>query len=142
MKKILIAVDDSAIAEKVVSTGFDFCEKIDADIALLSVVDTSFLMTDGEVTISEMALMEKIDYKKIHDLLIGKILNGNKTRTFIEEGIPSETILKTADEWGADMIILGTHGRSGLAHLFMGSVAEKVIRNSRKPLLIVPVKQN
>ena len=58
----------------------------------------------------------------------------------MEEGIPHKMILKVATEWEADLIVLGTHGRTGLSHLFMGSVAENVIRHSTKPLFIVPTK--
>ncbi|WP_081196028.1 universal stress protein [Niastella koreensis] len=48
-------------------------------------------------------------------------------------------MLKSAEEWEADIIVLGTHGRTGMSHLLTGSVAEKVIRHSTKPL-IIPTK--
>jgi len=47
------------------------------------------------------------------------------------------TILEAATEHGADVLVMGTHGRSGLAHLVMGSVAERVLRQSRVPVLTV-----
>lgn len=50
---------------------------------------------------------------------------------------PSAEILQAADELRADVIVLGTHGRDGLAHLFLGSVAEKVIRGARVPVVSV-----
>lgn len=51
-------------------------------------------------------------------------------------GTPYEKILARASEWGADLIVMGTHGRTGLAHLLVGSVAEAVVRHARLPVLI------
>lgn len=142
MKKILIAIDDSPIAEKLVSTTIELYEQLHAEIALVSVVDTQFLTTDGGITPGEMVNVMKNDFKKRHELLISEILKGKKIWTFVEQGKPYEEILKVADEWEADLIVLGTHGRTGLSHLLMGSVAEKVIRHSTKPLFVIPNKIN
>jgi nucleotide-binding universal stress UspA family protein len=139
-RKILIAVDDSPIAEKVALKGFQLCQQLNAEIALLSVVDTVSLMTDGGVTPNEMAKIIKNDFKKSQQLLIDKVFKGYKVWTFVEEGTPYEKILKVAEEWEADLIVLGTHGRTGLSHLLMGSVAEKIIRHSVKPIFIIPSK--
>jgi len=54
-----------------------------------------------------------------------------------EPGSPAAAILRIADELGADVIVLGTHGRTGFAHLLLGSVAEQVIRRARVPVLSV-----
>ena len=45
-----------------------------------------------------------------------------------------------AKEWNADIIVLGTHGRTGISHLIMGSVAEKIVRHSEIPVFIIPIK--
>ena len=65
-------------------------------------------------------------------MVIDKVFKDFKVWTFVEEGRPHEMILKVADEWDADLIVLSTHGRKGLSHLLMGSVAEKIVRNSTK----------
>jgi nucleotide-binding universal stress UspA family protein len=140
MKKILIALDDEPTSEKIASIGFQLGQQLSAEIALVSVVDTTALMTDGGVTPRELADNIKNDFKKSQQMLIGKVFKDYKVWTFVEEGKPYETILKVAEEWEADLIVLGTHGRTGLSHLLMGSVAEKVIRHSTKPLFIVPAK--
>jgi nucleotide-binding universal stress UspA family protein len=87
----------------------------------------------------ELAEIIKSDYKKSQQILIDKVFGDFKVWFFVEKGNPSETILRVAREWEADLIVLGTHGRTGLSHLLMGSIAEKVIRHSVKPLFIVPV---
>ena len=53
------------------------------------------------------------------------------------QGTPTQTIIDTAGEQGVDLIILGTHGRTGLAHVLLGSVAEHVVRQGLCPVLVV-----
>jgi universal stress protein A len=57
--------------------------------------------------------------------------------TRVEQGDPARTIVEIAEEGDYDLVAMGTHGRSGFAHLLLGSVAEKVVRRSPKPVLTV-----
>lgn len=57
--------------------------------------------------------------------------------TRVEQGDPAHTIVALAEREGYDLIAMGTHGRSGFAHLLLGSVAEKVVRRSTRPVLTV-----
>jgi nucleotide-binding universal stress UspA family protein len=58
-------------------------------------------------------------------------------RAMLREGDPSTELLAIANELKAKMLVMGTHGRSGIAHLFLGSVAERVMRHSTIPVLTV-----
>ena len=138
--KILIAVDDSPAAEKVASKGFQLAQQLNADITLVSVVDTVFLISEGGVPPNEVAESIKNDLKKSQQLLIDKIFMNHKVLAYVVEGKPFEIILKNADECAVDLIVIGTHGRTGLSHLLMGSVAEHIIRHSKIPVLIIPSK--
>ncbi len=60
----------------------------------------------------------------------------------LEGGDPVETILETAKKEGIDLIVLGTHGRRGLTHLLIGSVAEKVVRQAGCPVLTVRTRED
>src|SRR5437899_11734721 len=60
-----------------------------------------------------------------------------KAKTMVREGPARTGILNVAREIGADLIVMGTHGRTGLAHIFFGSVAEYVVRHSHIPVLTV-----
>jgi nucleotide-binding universal stress UspA family protein len=140
IKKILIAVDDGPTSEKVALSGFQLAHQLNTEIALVSIVDNGFLMTEGAVTPKELLDSLKNDFKKNHQMLIEKVFKNYKVCTFVQEGNPFEEILKVAEEWEADLIVLGTHGRTGFSHLLMGSVAEKVIRHSKKPIFIVPTR--
>jgi len=123
-----------------VSNGFQLGQQLKAEMALVSIVDTTVLLTDGAVTPRELANSIKNDYKKNQQLLIDKLCKDCKIWTFVEEGKPFEAILKVADDWDADLIVLGTHGRTGLSHILIGSVAEKIVRHSTKPIFIIPIK--
>jgi len=61
--------------------------------------------------------------------------------TYNRIGSPKTEILATAEECNADLIILGTHGRTGFDHFISGSVAEGVVRKSKCPVLIIPNKE-
>jgi nucleotide-binding universal stress UspA family protein len=137
-KKILIAIDDGPPAEKIASVGFNLAKKMKAEIAVISVVDTTILMPDDGSSSAELANMIKNEYRESQQMLVDKVFKGYKVWLFVENGNPYEVILKVALEWEADVIVLGTHGRTGLSHLLMGSVAEKVVRHSSIPLFILP----
>lgn len=139
-RRILIAVDNGPTSEKVASSGYDLGRQLNAEIAVISVVETTLLIADGGVTFNDMAEMVKGDVVKHQQLLIDRIFNGYKVQTFIEEGVTHEMILKAAGDWNADLIVLATHGRTGLSHLLMGSVAEMLVKQSVKPLLIIPAR--
>jgi nucleotide-binding universal stress UspA family protein len=140
MKKVLITLDDGAAAEKIATAGFELGKQLNAEIAIVSVVDPTFLSTGGSITPKQMEEIVRDDFKKTQQKLIDKVFQNYSVTTFVEIGNPYEEILKKADEWNADLIVLGTHGRTGLTHLLMGSVAEKVIRHSTKPLYVIPMK--
>ncbi len=56
----------------------------------------------------------------------------------IEEGHPGETLVKVAEEEGADLIVVSTHGRTGLPHVLVGSTAQHVVRHANCPVLVIP----
>ena len=57
------------------------------------------------------------------------------------EGYPANTILEKADEFDCDLIVMGTHGKGRIAHAFLGSVAEKVLQRSKKPVFTIPLPE-
>ena len=65
------------------------------------------------------------------------LADGLVVEIVLKEGDPAAQILTTSKEMGCDLIVMGTHGRSGLSHLLIGGVAEKVIRNAACPVLTI-----
>jgi nucleotide-binding universal stress UspA family protein len=66
---------------------------------------------------------------------------GPKVRPFVLTGTPYVEICRLAGEVGADLIIVGTHGRTGVRHVLLGSVAERVVRHAGRPVLAVPLRR-
>lgn len=139
-KKILIAVDSSPFAMKAAKAGFDLAHDLNAEIALVFVIDRNKESVSVEAgptrEESEMVLLKEA--QDTIDQLV-KMYNGDRQLyKFTPEGFPKEEILNTAKEWEADMIVMGTHGRTGLSHLFSGSVAEHVAKHANVPVMIIP----
>ena len=139
-KKILIAVNSSAFALKAAKVGFDLAHAVDAEVALLYVIDRTKESVNVETGAtreqSEMILLKEAQ-ETIEQMI--KIYNGAKELfKFTPEGFPKEEILNVAKEWEADIIVMGTHAKSGLSHFFSGSIAEHVIRHACVPVMVVP----
>lgn len=139
-KKILIAVDDSAFALKAAKAGFALAHILNASIGLLFVVDRSkeVVSADLGITPDQSKTVLLNDAEKTIEQYI-KMYNGiERIVRFTPEGIPEEEILNIAQEWEADLIVMGTHGRSGLSRILTGSVAEYVIRHAKVPVMVTP----
>jgi nucleotide-binding universal stress UspA family protein len=87
-----------------------------------------------EMLLAEQRRLAKADLDKLERSLAKRNL---RVRTLITEGTPYRMIVETAERLGADLIVMGTHGRTGLPRFFMGSVAEMVVRHAHCPVLTV-----
>jgi len=143
-KKILIAVDNSTCAEKAAITGYEMALKFDAEVALINIIEPAPATVNPDFTLSPVFLEVFDQTEENSQLLLKEISNkhGNGiTTTYLSlMDTAGHGIVQQAEEWGADLIVVGTHGRSGLYHFLMGSVAEHVARKSACPVLIVPNK--
>lgn len=139
--KILIVIDSSEYSMAAAKKGLELAHQLQATAALLYVVDSSKAMgnVDAGIMPEEALMVLKKEVEQTLDQL-AKIYNGNELMKFMPEGHPKEDIIKTAKIWEADLIVMGTHGRTGLTHLIMGSVAEHVLHHSKIPVMIVPLK--
>lgn len=138
--KILIAVDSSSFSLKAARAGFALAHALDAEVALLYVVDRSkesVTIDTGPTREQSEVLLLKEAQETIEQLI--KLFNGNKKLyKFTPEGFPKEEILNIAQEWRADVIVMGTHGRTGLSHFINGSIAEHVVRHACVPVMVIP----
>lgn len=137
--KILIAIDKSESAEKVAQSGFELAKQFNSAIALVSIVDSLIYKGKDEPTARELEEMKDFNFNSNQKHIIENVFKKHPVKTFVEEGKPAEVILRIADKWHADVIVMGTHGRKGISHLIMGSVAEEVIRNSKKTCVVIPI---
>ena len=137
-KKILIAVDSSEYSMKAAKKGLELAHQLEAKAALIFVIDRSKAIgnIDAGIIQEQALIILKKEAEQALDEL-SEMYNGNELMRFMPEGNPEEDIIKTAENWNADLLVMGTHGRTGLKRLFMGSVAERVIRHSVIPVMVV-----
>ncbi|MBI2862174.1 MAG: universal stress protein [Chloroflexi bacterium] len=146
MKRILVAVDGSQLAEQVLPHIEELAKPLSAEVLLLRVVppiqiDAATLEMGAAGYITERLETEAQQKQEAETYLaaIGERLRqrGLTVRTIVREGPVIETIAGVAEGEQVDMVALSTHGRSGLSHLLFGSVAEAVIRRVSVPVLVV-----
>ena len=117
----------------------EIAEKNSATIYLLHVVP--ILPALGEAAISEhVDSMEEGKARKMMEELAQKYMKGMKHELVVRGAFPSETahaVVEVAKEIKADLIVMATHGRTGLPHFFMGSVTEGVMRGAPCPVLTI-----
>lgn len=139
-KKILIAIDNSAHSMKAAKAGFALAHALKATIGLLYVVDKSkeVISADLGITPQQSGTVLLNEAEKTIEQYI-RLYNGvDRIERFTPEGFPEEEIINISKEWEADLIIMGTHGRTAIGKILTGSVAEYVIRHSTIPVLITP----
>ena len=136
---ILVPFDFSPYADHALAYAIALAQILQARLTLLHVKDTmSWGVAQAEATIPasvwqqlEASLAEGMEepLARVHEV-------GLHGETMIAEGVPFQTIIETARDQGVDLIVMGTHGRTGLTHVLMGSVAEKVVRLAPCPVLV------
>jgi nucleotide-binding universal stress UspA family protein len=142
MSKIMIAVDNSSYAAGVIAAGMELARTTKSEVVLLSVIDTVSEVvpvaesgTDAAAFTSHLNLTAatleqfKLGYPDVPTGISAII------------GEPKKEILEQARDQAATTLVIGTHGRTGLDHLLVGSTAEFVIRHAHIPVLVVPYKQ-
>ncbi|MFB6092556.1 MAG: universal stress protein [Haloquadratum sp.] len=134
VEQILVPTDGSEGAAPALDHAITLADETGAAIHLVAVVDAYTLSTVTERTEREAELDEAVANaaERVRDA-------GIAATTSVEVGFPHEEILNAVEERDADLIAMGTHGRTGLDRYLLGSVAEKVVRLSPVPVLTVRV---
>ena len=132
---ILVTTDGSKESMTVVEHASALAHAFDADVKILYVVDVRSSPLDmSELVVEAFEEAGKESTRKIQKEFEEY---GVDSETFIEYGFPAQTILSFAEDKSVDVIIMSTHGRTGVDRFLLGSVAEKVIRKSKLPVLTV-----
>ena len=154
INKVLIALDYNPTAQKVAEAGFSMAKSMNAEVVLLHVIaDPVFYSTagyspimgfNGYMDLGSMQLDSVDGLKNVSLQYLDKSkrhLGDNTIRTMVKEGDFADTILETAKEVNADIIVIGSHSRKWLENIVMGSVTEKVLHHTSIPLFIIPTKK-
>jgi nucleotide-binding universal stress UspA family protein len=154
MKKVLIAIDYFPTAQKVAEVGHAVAKAMHAETILLHTLESPGYYASSiydpimgytgymdlnffEPDIVDLLIKESENYlhkTKIH-------LGSENITTIVNQGKIADTILETATKLEVDMIVMGTHSKNWFEHVLLGSVAEKVLHESKVPMIIVPTKK-
>jgi nucleotide-binding universal stress UspA family protein len=138
IQHILVPVDFSGYAEQALEYAIELARKLSARLTLFHVVSMMPMgVVDGTALpysyIQELEAEVQQGMETYRQRVQDAGLEGT---VLVEHGVPFQNIVDTARDQHVDLIVMGTHGRTGLAHLFLGSVAEKVIRLAPCPVLV------
>jgi len=141
--RILVPTDFSAASELALTTARELAERLGASIHLLHVLEDPYSTTAYATEVYGYLPPDiKENWQRDAEAHMATVLTPDerarfKTTTAVLFGSPAKTIVEHAQAEGIDLIVMGTHGRGGVAHLFLGSVAERVVRTAHCPVLTV-----
>ncbi|MES2875597.1 MAG: universal stress protein [Bacteroidota bacterium] len=150
ISRILIAVEDSPYSDQAVRYGVMLAKKMGSKLAMVHAdeipVSTPYsadpMMSETPLMIPEMMNIQEEASENLFKRITDEYGEGIKFTKYIRVGRAQDEILAVAQEYHADLIILGTHGRTGLDHFISGSVSESVARKAKCPVLIIPKKED
>jgi nucleotide-binding universal stress UspA family protein len=136
-RHIILATDFSEGAERAADAAIELAVQFDAKITVLHVYSIP-MMSYSEGVAFPLAQLEEAAKEALNAALARLKLRWPKVDALLACGVPWQQIVAAVEERRADVVVLGTHGRRGLARALLGSVAEKVVRLSPVPVLVVP----
>jgi nucleotide-binding universal stress UspA family protein len=136
IKKILAPTDMSELSQAGVRYAFDLARRVGAEVTVYHVLSTDELM-QRQLGGPLSHILKKYEQalQKFLDEHFSDILPLVEVRTKVEIGVPDDNIVQEAEKDGMDMVVLSTHGRTGLSHILVGSVTERVVRHAPCPVL-------
>ncbi|MBI3304102.1 MAG: universal stress protein [Deltaproteobacteria bacterium] len=141
--RILSPVDFHENSLAALEYATQFARQYDATVYLLHVVPTDELHLHREVYRPEagggadVVWAEKVAKEKLEEIARERLSGGIRYEILTRVGDAAKIILETAEEVGAELIVMATHGRTGISHFFLGSVAERVVREAPCPVLTI-----
>ena len=151
MEKVCIAIDTSPSAELVAKAGFKYAKAINAEVTLVhSINEMAYYSFDygpimnysGYLISQGTKIVENLN-KEAHKFLdaTAEYLGDTTIQKKVLSGETSESIIEFAESWGANLLVIGTHSHSVFENLLMGNTAVTIVKNSKIPILIIPIKE-
>ncbi len=140
MKTILVPTDFSKHAENSLKVAAQIAKKNNGEIILLHMLELSTSGNDAFNTsheIPELMFFKNAAVAKLEELENASYLNDIKVFTIVQFSMAFDGIMENAKKHHVDLVVMGSHGASGFHEMFVGSNAEKVVRNSEIPVLVI-----
>jgi nucleotide-binding universal stress UspA family protein len=144
MNKIIVPIDFSQYSEFALETAAILAKRNNADLLVLHMLelDKGSLISSNDDQNQQMVFFLKMAEKKFEEYLNKDFLDGINVTPIVKHFKVFSEVAEVAKEHDADMIVMGSHGASGLSEIFVGSNTEKVVRYSEIPVLVVKQKPN
>lgn len=140
-KRILCPIDFSSCSDQAVHAAVDLAKRFGATLELLHVMQTTVyvmpLMPMGGPPLDYLRDLPERLQKQLDQLRDRLAADYPQITTCLREGVVHSTVVSRANEIHADLIVIGTHGHTGVTHMLLGSVAERVVRFASVPVLTV-----
>lgn len=141
LKKILAPTDLSETSLAGVRYALELARSSGAAVTIYHVIGPEELSRAGyRELLKDPIGVTETEVRRFVETHCGDLTLGIETHTTVELGAPESNIVEKANALGADLIVLATHGRTALAHVLLGSVAERVVRHAACPVLTVPAR--
>jgi nucleotide-binding universal stress UspA family protein len=145
MKKILVPTDFSTAAENALKVAAQIAKKHNSEIYLLHMLKIPMQEIDvvnTYVDVPEVMFFMKMAHKKFEDIMNSSYLDGLTVHEIVKPDGSFNGISDICKEHGITMITMGSHGASGIKEMFVGSNAEKAVRHSNVPVLVIKNKHD
>ena len=136
IRRILLATDLSTASKGATDQALQLARDLQADLLVVSVIDPASLLTVGS-TVPRMDQRRAAREAAAQTIVVTGRHAGVSVRFLIWEGEPGPAIVEAAIAEAADLVVVGTHGRSRVGRLVLGSVSDHVVRHAPCPILIV-----
>ncbi|PTS93159.1 universal stress protein UspA [Flavobacterium sp. HMWF030] len=140
MKRILVPTDFSEHAEDALKVASQIAKKNNSEIIILHMLELPSQMNDavlGGASIPETMLFMKKANEMLDEVTSRSYLDGIQITEIVKMDKPIHGIAQVSKDYNIDLIVMGSHGSSGIEELLIGSNTEKVVRNSESPVLII-----
>lgn len=145
MNRILVPTDFSEQAEYALRVSAMLAKRYDAEIYLLHMMEIPMQQIDpinAHSDVPEALFFMKLAHKKFEDLMESDFLEGITLHETVKADLTFNEIKDACKEYDIDLIVMGSHGASGIKEMFVGSNAEKVVRTSEVPVLVIKNEHN
>jgi nucleotide-binding universal stress UspA family protein len=141
MKTLLVAHDFDETSERALDEAIDIARKLAAKVIVAHVYSVPFYsFPDGSSLIpsaEEAARISEAAQRHLDNVIARRQAAGVEVQGILRAGVPEQELCQLADEVGADLLVIGTHARGAIGRALLGSVAQRVVRSAKQPVLTI-----